>query len=347
MDPTPAPTPEQAAAERQAEIVRALKKHRQKMQRKLEAVRGDLAEAERAPALRRRGEALLAYLRQVPARAARVALPDPHAPERTLDIALDPAVSGQVNAARYFKRAAKAERALTEIPPRIAALEGELMALAVLLDRVETALSEAAAGHGRGAPVALGGEVAEALESALRALPPALRVGIPRAPGCGAGGGAGTPGGAKRPPTGEAVARGHARAPSARLQPRRFRTREGWDVLVGRNNDGNDYVSHVLARPEDYWFHVHGCPGSHVVLRRGKGKNEPSKQTLEEVASWAAFFSQARTAGKVPVIWTLKKYVRKPRGGKPGLAMCEREKMIMVRPVEPTTEATDELGETA
>ena len=70
-------------------------------------------------------------------------------------------------------------------------------------------------------------------------------------------------------------------------------------------NEGNDYVTHSLARPEDYWFHVHGCPGSHVVLRRGKGKNEPSKQTLEEVATWAAFYSQARSAGKVPVIWTL------------------------------------------
>jgi predicted ribosome quality control (RQC) complex YloA/Tae2 family protein len=116
-------------------------------------------------------------------------------------------------------------------------------------------------------------------------------------------------------------------------------------VLVGRSNEGNDYVSHVLARPEDYWFHVHGASGSHVVLRRGKGANEPSKQTLEEVAAWAAFFSKARTAGKVPVIWTRKKYVRKPRGGKPGLALCEREKMIMVRPVEPADESQSDSGE--
>jgi predicted ribosome quality control (RQC) complex YloA/Tae2 family protein len=131
------------------------------------------------------------------------------------------------------------------------------------------------------------------------------------------------------------IARGTQRAPSARLQPRRFKTSEGWDVLIGRNNEGNDYLTHQLARSEDYWFHVHGASGSHVVLRRGKGKNEPSKQTIAEVAAWAAHYSQARTAGKVPVIYTRKKYVRKPRGAKPGLAVCEREKTVMVKPKEP------------
>ena len=76
-----------------------------------------------------------------------------------------------------------------------------------------------------------------------------------------------------------------------------------------------------------------------VVLRRGKGKNEPSKQTIEEVAAWTAFYSQARTAGKVPVMVTRKKYVRKPRKGKPGLVYCEREKTVMVRPREPGSTA--------
>src|SRR6185369_6823686 len=80
-----------------------------------------------------------------------------------------------------------------------------------------------------------------------------------------------------------------------------------------------------------------------VVLRRGKGKDEPSKATLREVAAWAAFYSQARTAGKVPVIWTLKKYVRKPRGAKAGSVVCEREKSIMVRPKEPERANLDGL----
>jgi predicted ribosome quality control (RQC) complex YloA/Tae2 family protein len=72
-----------------------------------------------------------------------------------------------------------------------------------------------------------------------------------------------------------------------------------------------------------------------VVLRRGKSANEPSKQTVEEVAAWAAFYSQARTAGTVPVIVTRKKYVRKPRKAPAGTVACERERTLMVRPREP------------
>src|SRR5262249_8296974 len=107
-----------------------------------------------------------------------------------------------------------------------------------------------------------------------------------------------------------------------------------------RNNEGNDYLTHHLARPEDYWFHVHGASGSHVVLRRGKGKNEPSKQTVAEVASWAAFYSQARTAGRVSVLVTRKRYVPRPRNAPPGLALCTREKTVMVRPQEPPRQAS-------
>jgi predicted ribosome quality control (RQC) complex YloA/Tae2 family protein len=133
----------------------------------------------------------------------------------------------------------------------------------------------------------------------------------------------------------------------SKLTPWRFRTLEGWDVLIGRTSEGNDHLTVHVARPEDYWFHAHGCPGSHVVLRRGKGPNEPSKATLEEVAGWAAFHSKARTAGKVPVNYTQKKYVRKPRGAKPGLVYIEREKTLLVRPVEPPRERMADAADAA
>jgi predicted ribosome quality control (RQC) complex YloA/Tae2 family protein len=90
---------------------------------------------------------------------------------------------------------------------------------------------------------------------------------------------------------------------------------------------------------------VHGAAGSHVVLRRGKGKNEPSKATLEEVASWTAHFSQARSSGKVPVIYTRKKFVRRPRKAPPGLAVCTHEKTLIVRPREPAKDAYGEASD--
>ena len=129
--------------------------------------------------------------------------------------------------------------------------------------------------------------------------------------------------------------------PSA-LQPRRFRTREGWEVLIGKSNQGNDHLTHRLARSEDYWMHVHGAAGSHVVLRRGKGPNEPSKATLEEVAGWTAFYSQAKNAGTVPVTVTQKKYVSKPRKAPAGLAHVTRSKTVFARPTEPPDTARDD-----
>jgi predicted ribosome quality control (RQC) complex YloA/Tae2 family protein len=332
----PRPTPE-AVAERRSEIARALKRYHARLARRVEGLRGDLAEAQRAGEFRTWGETLLSYLRQVPARAATVVLPDPADPGRNLTIELDPRVSAQANAARYFKRAAKAERGLKQVPPRLSAAEAETHELEVVLARV-AALEEGASDTARVDDPTLDAD----LEAALARLPVGLR-GVLRAPGTGAigraGGGAagGGRGNAREARAGgvAAVARGEDRAPSARLQPRRLKTKDGWDVLIGRNNEGNDYVTHHLARPEDYWFHVHGAAGSHVVLRRGKGANEPSKATIEEVAAWAAFYSQARTAGKVPVIVTRKKYVRKPKKGPPGLALCTNEKTVMVRPGEP------------
>jgi predicted ribosome quality control (RQC) complex YloA/Tae2 family protein len=324
----------QAIAERRVEIARALKRYHARLKRRVEALRGDLAEAQRAGEFRVWAETLLAYLRQVPARAASVVLPDPGDAGRNLTIALDPRVSAQANAARYFKRAAKAERGLKQVPPRLSAASAEAHELERLLTRV-AALEEGAADSAHVDDATLDVD----LDTALTRLPAGLR-GVLRAPGFTRRGPAGT----TRAGDGAAIARGEERAPSARLQPRRLVTKEGWDVMIGRNNEGNDYLTHHLARPEDYWFHVQGAAGSHVVLRRGKGKNEPSKATLEEVASWSAFYSQARTAGRVPVIVTRKKYVRKPRKGPPGLALCTHEKTVMVTPREPEKAGADGWG---
>jgi hypothetical protein len=52
-------------------------------------------------------------------------------------------------------------------------------------------------------------------------------------------------------------------------------------VVVGRNNNENDYVTHRLAKPEDLWFHAYGVTGSHVILRH-KGKAAPSGRAIKE-----------------------------------------------------------------
>ncbi len=275
-----------------------------RLERAEAAVLADLTEAERAEEVRAQANALAAFLPRVPKGATRVSLPDPAESARTLEIDLDPRQKPHENADRLFKRAGKLERTRAQAPARLAEVRHQILRTRSAIEAIEAGASPA------GTADDPGGGPARA-EGARRTRAPG-----PRATRAG--------GGARRRDPGPAS-----------HEPRRYRTAEGWEVWIGRNNQGNDHLTHRLARPEDYWLHVHGAAGSHVVLRRGKGPNEPSRATLEEVAGWAAFFSQARNAGTVPITVTQKKYVRKPRKAPAGLAEVMRSKTVFARPKEP------------
>jgi predicted ribosome quality control (RQC) complex YloA/Tae2 family protein len=107
---------------------------------------------------------------------------------------------------------------------------------------------------------------------------------------------------------------------------------------VGRNNVENDRLTHRLSNPHDFWFHALGHPGSHVILRRPSRNAVPKHSSLVEAAEIAAWFSQGRKLTRVPVIYTERKFVSKPRRAKPGLAVCTREREILVRPRKPGSE---------
>jgi hypothetical protein len=83
-------------------------------------------------------------------------------------------------------------------------------------------------------------------------------------------------------------------------------------VLAGRSDEDNDYLSLKLARPDDWWFHVRGMPGSHVVLRVEPGEI-PDRETLKKAAAIAAWHSKARSGGVVAVSGTLARFVTKAR----------------------------------
>ena len=107
---------------------------------------------------------------------------------------------------------------------------------------------------------------------------------------------------------------------------------DGWEVVAGKTDAANDYVSLRLARPLDRWFHVRGMPGSHVVLRVPAGR-EPDRATLERAAGLAAYHSKARAGGVVPVSMTEGRHVSKPRGAKPGTVEIRKESVLKVRPL--------------
>jgi predicted ribosome quality control (RQC) complex YloA/Tae2 family protein len=127
--------------------------------------------------------------------------------------------------------------------------------------------------------------------------------------------------------------------------PKRFFTESGWEICVGRNNKENDYLTFRFARPNDLWFHAQDSPGSHVLLRRKDRKKKPSSLEIKEAAKVAAYFSKVRGEKKAGVIYTQAKFVRKPKGGKPGLALVEREKTIQVKPELPDIKPDPKLNQ--
>jgi predicted ribosome quality control (RQC) complex YloA/Tae2 family protein len=106
----------------------------------------------------------------------------------------------------------------------------------------------------------------------------------------------------------------------------------GWIARAGKTDADNDLLSLHFARPNDWWFHIKGLPGSHVVL---SGDGQPDNATLKAAASIAAWHSKARSAGIVAVNYTMAANVSKPRGAKPGSVTIKKEKTLNVRPLLP------------
>jgi predicted ribosome quality control (RQC) complex YloA/Tae2 family protein len=115
-----------------------------------------------------------------------------------------------------------------------------------------------------------------------------------------------------------------------KIELERYVSSDGTEILVGKNNKQNDYLTNKLAHKDEIWLHTKDIPGSHVVIR---SKN-PSKQTILEAANLAAYFSKAKHSSSVPVDYTQIRYVKKPSGAKPGYVIYENQQTVYVTPNE-------------
>jgi predicted ribosome quality control (RQC) complex YloA/Tae2 family protein len=347
------------AEERRRLSLQSLQAETRRLLRLRDNLLRERVDPEFGPRLRRGAEALLGHLHEVKKGDTRFECPDWVREGEMLVVVLDPAKTPVRNAEEIFRRARRWDRGE---PHRRRRLEG-IDRAAARLSALEVKVRDADAPPG---DIAFGRRLDEALGIFRRraaAIDHSLAGTSSRGGSRGAGssheaGSAGRAGnqaasrgrggrdgqtsargassGASASASGPETPRNRRdRKDSSGFHPRSYQTKDGWTVLVGRSNQENDYLTHRMAHPEDYWFHAHGVPGSHVVLRREGRKDNPSAKTIEEAAAIAAFFSKARHSSKAPVIYTLKKYVRKPRGAKAGLAMCQREKSIMVLPKDP------------
>ncbi|HLU21959.1 MAG TPA: NFACT RNA binding domain-containing protein [Bacillaceae bacterium] len=107
---------------------------------------------------------------------------------------------------------------------------------------------------------------------------------------------------------------------------------DGTEIIVGKNNKQNEYLTNKLAARDEIWLHTKDIPGSHVVIR----SKEPSEQTIKEAAILAAYYSKAKTSSSVPVDFTKIRYVKKPNGAKPGFVIYDNQQTVYVTPDEDT-----------
>ncbi|PKM73828.1 MAG: fibronectin/fibrinogen-binding protein [Firmicutes bacterium HGW-Firmicutes-16] len=114
--------------------------------------------------------------------------------------------------------------------------------------------------------------------------------------------------------------------------PLRFISSAGMEIFVGKNNAQNDKLTTKIAHRTDIWLHVQKLHGSHVIINCDGG--EPDEKTLFEAATLAAYYSQGREGGKVPVDYTQVRFVKKPSGSMPGKVNYTDFKTIIVTPDE-------------
>ncbi|OIU72282.1 Rqc2 family fibronectin-binding protein [Rossellomorea aquimaris] len=107
-----------------------------------------------------------------------------------------------------------------------------------------------------------------------------------------------------------------------------YTSSDGIQILVGKNNKQNDYLTNKSAGRDEIWLHTKDIPGSHVVIK----SNDPSEQTIKEAANIAAYFSKARESSSVPVDFTTVRQVKKPKGAKPGFVIYEGQQTVYVTP---------------
>jgi predicted ribosome quality control (RQC) complex YloA/Tae2 family protein len=109
---------------------------------------------------------------------------------------------------------------------------------------------------------------------------------------------------------------------------------KGAEIWVGKSAADNDVMTFKHAAKEDFWLHVQGYAGSHVIIRNPARHPHPPHEVLEYAARLAVTNSKAQHASYVPVIYTKVKYVRKPRKSPPGSVIPSQEKTIFADPLK-------------
>lgn len=297
---------QQGAADGLRGLQKAIRKERKNAKRRLDRLDAELAEADEVAALQRRGDLLKSALASVAPGAGEVTVRDWETGADVV-IPLDPTKSARGNLEAIFKRYHKLLRRLTKAGGQHDAARTWHDEVVALDERVESLAARAADPEAAAelAAIAARPEIAKLLDRPA----PAAR--------------------AETPPR-ESLLPQRLRGVPRPLLPRRYRSRDGLEIWVGRSDEANDYLSTRLATGKDLFFHLDGAPGSHVVLRT-EGRPDPPQESVLDACELAVHFSKQKNASRADVHVVPIHNVKKPRGAKKGLVYVTGGKTVHLR----------------
>ncbi len=272
--------------QRGAELIRAATTARDRLRRKLAVQEKDYEATQQRQQLRICGDLITANLYRMERGQTRLECENYYDPEGgSITISLDPLLTPQQNAAKYYKKYTKAKTAERYLTEQMAIARRDLEYLESVLEEIAEAETE---------------------QDFLDIRDELRQAGFLRSQGKG------------------------KKEMKRQAKPREFRTSSGFRVLVGRNNRQNDKLTLKDADHRDIWLHSQKIHGSHVILCTGGA--EVDEDTILEAAKLAAFYSQARESGNVPVDYTPVRFVKKPSGGRPGMVIYSTCHTVYVTP---------------
>ena len=282
---------QERARQRGADLLRAASTARDRLRRKLALQEKEYAATQDRDKLRIQGDLITANLYRMERGQSRLECENYYEAGAPASIPLDPLLTPQQNAAKYYKRYAKAKTAEKYLQEQMDLARRDL-------EYLESVLAEIAQAETEADYLDIRAELREA---------------------------------------GFLKKQGRVKKEKSRsAAPWEFCTSSGLRVLAGRNNRQNDKLTLKDADRRDLWLHTQKIHGSHVILRCA-GRT-PSEEDIAEAAMVAAWFSQARESGNVPVDYTEVRNVKKPAGGRPGMVIYTTCRTVNVTPEEAAVE---------
>ena len=281
-------------------LLTALHRTRRLRQREADELEQGMRNAGRAEEYRQSGDLLLTHQSDIRRGQSLVEVLDYYAPplpggEPTMRfIALDPTLGVHENAERFYKRSRKAETsALTLKERRAQALEEVALITQAERETAQAATPEEVA--------AIRASMAQSLQHGQQ------------------GNHAGV---------GEVVRSALPEFEGHKIK--RYHSVDGWEILVGENAVSNDYLTTKIAVSSDIWLHVRAATSAHGIIRAQNRPASVSPAALQQAAEMVAARSEVKHSSLIPVDYTLKKYVRKPRKSAPGAVTYQNEKTLFV-----------------